>query len=115
MRISDWSSDVCSSDLILDLTAIGATVHADEAADSSGDRTQEFEPRDAGVAGGRGDEDARRTAAAAQRGRVDRLDLRERLAEPDDDAGEAAVANDEVRAEPERQQDRKSTRLNSSH
>src|SRR3546814_18937123 len=92
-------------------------VHADKAAGSSGDRTQEFEPREAGVAGGRGDEDARRTAAAAQRGRVDRLDLRERLAEPDDDAGEAAVANDEVRAEPERHHggDRKSTRLNSSH
>src|SRR3546814_19932460 len=101
MRISDWSSDVCSSDLILDLTAIGATVHADEAADSSGDRTQEFELRDAGVAGGRGDEDARRTAAAAQRGRVDRLDLREPLDEPDAAAGDAAVSKDEIPPVPE--------------
>src|SRR3546814_11301921 len=28
MRISDWSSDVCSSDLLLDARSIGATVAA---------------------------------------------------------------------------------------
>src|SRR3546814_3661334 len=85
MRISDWSSDVCSSDLraqhhlsldqyVLDLATIGAAVHAHEAADGAGDRAQELHPRDPGVTRGRGDEDTRRAATAAQRRGVDGFD-----------------------------------------
>ena len=44
----------------------------------------------------------RRAAAAAERGFVKLLDLRKRLAKADDDAGHAAVADDEVGTEAER-------------
>src|SRR3546814_14869073 len=77
---------------------------SDEAADGARDRAQKFQPRDARVASGRRDEDARRAAAAAQRGGVDGLDGRKGLAEADDDTRETAVANDQVRTEAERHQ-----------
>src|SRR3546814_15988452 len=72
MRISDWSSDVCSSDL-----------------------------RNSRVTRGRGDENARCAAAAAQHRRVDGLDRRKRLAEPNDDARKAAIADNQVGTEAE--------------
>src|SRR3546814_20754629 len=73
MRISDWSSDVCSSDL-----------------------------RNSRVTRGRGDENARCAAAAAQHRRVDGLDRRKRLAEPNDDARKAAIADNQVGRSEER-------------
>ncbi len=66
-----------------------------------GNSAQEFEAGDAVVAGGRGDQDAGRTAAAMERGLVELLDFRERLAEADDDSGYAAVADDQIGAEAE--------------
>ena len=89
---------------VLHFAAIGAAVHPDEAADGARDSAQEFEAGDAVVAGGRGDQDAGRTAAAMERGLVELLDFRERLAEADDDSGYAAVADDQVGAEAERHQ-----------
>src|SRR3546814_7636714 len=78
--------DVAVDQDILDLSPIGAAVHAHEAANGAGDRAEEFEPRDTRIARGRGHEDARCAAAAAQRRRIDGFDFREGFAEADDDA-----------------------------
>src|SRR3546814_9391343 len=90
MRISDWSSDVCSSDLrierhrhpfartqhdlaldqnIASLAPIGAPVHPHEATHRSWNGAQEFKPRYARIPRGRGNEDARCSSPAAQAGR----------------------------------------------
>src|SRR3546814_4890147 len=60
-----------------------------------------FAPRNSRVTRGRGDENARCAAAAAQHRRVDGLDRRKRLAEPNDDARKAAIADNQVRTEAE--------------
>src|SRR3546814_12287989 len=83
--------DIATDQDILDLAAIGAAVHADEAADGAGDRAEKFEPRDTRIARGRGHEDARCAAATAERYRIDSFDLAERLAEPDNDTRETAI------------------------
>ena len=81
---------------------MSATSRPYDAADRAGNAAQELEPGDPGVAGGRGDEDAARAAAAAELVAGQDFDLRERLAEADDHAGHAAIADDEVGAEAER-------------
>ena len=87
---------------ILDLTAVGPAVHPHEAANGAGDRAEEFEAGDAMIARRGGDEDARGPAAAVERDFIDALDARERLAEADDNAGDAAIADDQIGAEAER-------------
>ena len=87
---------------VLHLAAVGAAVHADEAADGARNAAQELQPGNAGVAGRRGNENAAGAAPAAEGGLVDPLDLREGLAEPDHHAPYPAVADDEVRAQAER-------------
>ena len=87
---------------VLDLAAVSAAVHPHEAADRAGDRAQEFEAGDARVARGRGDEDARGARAAIERRRIGRRYLGEGLAQAHDHARNAAVADDQVGAQPER-------------
>ena len=93
--------DLAIDENILDLAAIGTAVHPHEAADGAGDRAQEFEAADARIARGRGDENARCPCPASQRHVIDPLDLGEGLAEPHDDAGNAAITYDEVGTEAE--------------
>src|SRR3546814_3968379 len=105
MRISDWSSDVCSSDLVFQIGLLG------------GDLSLELDGEGAVV---------RVVIRRAEEGVEDRVAVEARQAPPDD----AAVEVDERRhravadeAERERRRggprgsgaDRKSTRLNSSH
>ena len=83
------------------LAAMGATIHAQRAADAAGDAAIEGEPGNASI--GRG---ARHFyvghggAGAEARPRLD-LDLTEAPAETDHHAGDAAVAHEQVRAEPD--------------
>src|SRR3546814_5829398 len=73
MRISDWSSDVCSSDLLVEMSPRRIDAYA-RAASAAAERVQ----------------DTRRSIVGGERTNLDALDA-------------------------ERQRDRKSTRLNSSH
>ena len=66
-----------------------------------GDRAQEFEAPDTGIARGRGDENARSPCPAGERHVIDPLDLGEGLAQTHDDARDAAIAHDEVGTEAE--------------
>src|SRR5690606_27363462 len=84
------------------LAPVGAAVHPHETAYGAGNTAQELQPGDAGVARGRRHEDAARPPAATHDLLLPGLDMRERLAKAHDNAGHAAVANDEVGAEAER-------------
>ncbi len=57
--------DVALEEHILRLPPIGAAVHPHEAADRSGDRAQELDAADTGIARARRDEDPARAPAAA--------------------------------------------------
>src|SRR3546814_4350583 len=83
MRISDWSSDVCSSDL-----RVGARRAADRRLVDVDDLVAVLDPLDGVVGAGKG---ARLVQAAGQR-LVERLDDERRLAAAGDagDAGEGA-------------------------
>src|SRR3546814_10676654 len=131
MRISDWSSDVCSSDLIARSLSprpligfddppddrVADDVGAGEAADV--DPLQPFETRDGvGEARGRGDRQVDLLGVAADdhaavhaKAGQEHLHLRNRrvlrLVENDEGVGERAAAHERP--------DRTSTRLKSSH
>src|SRR3546814_8212568 len=92
MRISDWSSDVCSSDLLLEFSAAEADPPADVFADLGEDSFQ----------------CANRLAAGA---------VSADMVHPDDQSGGEKVRNPECnhRIDPPQCADRKTTRLNSSH
>src|SRR3546814_3146637 len=112
MRISDWSSDVCSSDLrgFAELLVGAAVARAEETADSLA-RFEEI----GGVGGDEADR-ARKPVAAIERRRRAAQDL-DRLDEAEIDI---VAASRRLRAEAEtvgnaHAVDRKSTRLNSSH
>ncbi len=102
-RSPDRSTTSALDQNVLHFAAIGAAVHAHEAADRSGNASQEFEASDAGVARRRGDEDAasrrRRSAALSRRNCSTFANC---LAQPHHDARHAAVAHDQVGAEPQR-------------
>ena len=85
---------------VFGLAAMRAGVHAQRAADRAGDAAKEREARDAGVGGGARDLHVGRAGAGADARAVLDRDLAEGpAAEADDDAGDAAVAHDQVRAE----------------
>src|SRR3546814_10264810 len=123
MRISDWSSDVCSSDLNAELRVRGAAIPAEARGTIAVDAFCDLAPRD--------DIDAaietaeRNLAAAGQQDAVREARLFEPLTLPglDVDALVALLARDlpalDGAAADQLQahfaQDRKSTRLNSSH
>src|SRR3546814_2000878 len=100
MRISDWSSDVCSSDLVCDIDHF-KTIN-DAHGHALGDRVivalarilMEFAPADAITARFGGEEFI--------------------MFLPDADAARAATTANDIRESVARE-DRKSTRLNSSH
>src|SRR3546814_7518965 len=105
MRISDWSSDVCSSDLILEIGI--ARIDEDRAADRVAPEhgalrpLQNFDARDH-----RGIE----SEIVRLRGTVDTVDIdRHRLLDA------ARAADRGARDAADRGLDRKRTRLNSSH
>src|SRR3546814_10742994 len=112
MRISDWSSDVCSSDLPLGLKGEGTVDGAERIADKAA--------RFRSAAPGRIDHDARRNVIL-QRHRGIEIALADRAFGARDGADrEGAI--DKLRREIAvlfgvgiAQADRKSTRLNSSH
>src|SRR5690349_8071962 len=83
---------------VLNLAAIGAAVHSNEASDGARDAAKKFESRDPGITGSRGNEDSARAAAATQRRLVEPVDLRECFAEADDHARHSTVADDEIGA-----------------
>src|SRR5689334_386619 len=83
---------------VADLATVSAAVHPHEATDGTGDSAQEFEAGNAVVARVRRDENAARPAATAKRRLVQLLGLGERLPKADHDAGNAAVADDQVGA-----------------
>ena len=86
---------------VLGLAAIGAAVHAQRPADRAGDAAKEGEPRDRRLLRGTADLHVGHRGAGADAGARFDLDLAEAAAEPDDDAGHAAVAHDQVGAEPD--------------
>src|SRR3546814_556889 len=110
MRISDWSSDVCSSDLKAQF--LGILFGPDERIDAAFGRTLHADAEHVGV--DVGDRDARAetlhakgdVAGAARH-------VEDRLAFARLDAAHEAVFPQAVH--PARHRDRKSTRLNSSH
>ena len=84
---------------ILRLTAMGAGVHAQGAADGAGNAREKFETCDAEFGGALGDESIRRRRADAQAMALFHDDIGEGLAaETDHDARHAAVAHDEIGA-----------------
>ena len=86
---------------VLGLAAIGAAVHAQRAADRARNAAEEGEPGDRRLLRGTADlHVGHRGAGADAIARLD-LDLAEAAAEPDDHAGHAAVAHDQVGAEPD--------------
>ena len=86
---------------VLGLAAIGAGVHAQRAADGAGNAAQECEPGDAGLLRRPRDASVQHRRAGAMRMPSSTVDLAEAAAEPDHDAGHAAVAHDQVGAEPD--------------
>src|SRR3546814_7957520 len=120
MRISDWSSDVCSSDLIEQSRRARPDIADDlEAPARCGlevgigidvEDTDAFDPVivDPPV-------DRAGVEALVQVGDQDRLRVDTRRAQAQIVAEDAAVRIGEIAVEPSLPQDRKSTRLNSSH
>ena len=92
----------CGEEDIFRLAAVGAGIHAQSAAERARNAAQEGQTIDAGI--GRGARDLRvghRGAGTDALARFDRDFAEASAAEPDDDAGDAAVANDEIGAEPD--------------
>ena len=91
----------CFDQHVLGLAAVRAGIHAQRAADRARDAAIEGEARDAGIRCGARDLHVGHGRAGAQAvARLD-LDLGEAAAEADDDARHAAVAHQQVRAEPD--------------
>ena len=86
---------------VLGLAAIGAAVHAQRPADGAGNAAEEREPGDRRLLGGAADLHVGHRGAGADAAAVLDLHLAEAAAEPDDDARHAAVAHDQVGAEPD--------------
>src|SRR3546814_5987041 len=112
MRISDWSSDVCSSDLSGDAEPEPVPLRVDARPDERDQRKpdQPGDPQDVGVLG-HPDEPRAGTLAALDHAIADRGDDPEGI-------GHRQVADHLNPGTPEHEdqrQDRKSTRLNSSH
>src|SRR3546814_3359191 len=108
MRISDWSSDVCSSDLGLHLVEARAHQHLDVAT---------AEPARGAAAVHRGIAAAEHQHALADPSDVAEVDVGQPV-EADVDVRRAFPAPGQVEVAPARgaaAEDRKSTRLNSSH
>src|SRR3546814_18396059 len=70
MRISDWSSDVCSSDLVLDLRAVGQLVAqaAEDVGDALDRAADRMQAAARGVAAGQRDVDGFGGQARVERG-----------------------------------------------
>ena len=85
---------------VLGLAAIGAAVHAQRAADGAGNAAQERQSGDARLLRRARDLDVGHRSAGANVETFDR-DLAEAAAEPDHHAGHAAVAHDQIGAEPD--------------
>src|SRR5215468_9154312 len=85
---------------ILGLAAVGAAVHAQRTAHRAGDAAEEGEPRDRRHLRGAADFHVRRSRAGADAPAVFDFDLAEAATETNDDARHAAVAYDQVGAEP---------------
>ena len=86
---------------VLGLAAIGAAVHAQRAADRAGNAAQERKPGDAGLLRRARDLHVRHRGAGARCVCPLDLDVAEAAAEPDHHARHAAVAHDQVGAEPD--------------
>src|SRR3546814_5442371 len=87
MRISDWSSDVCSSDLRIVEAQLRLDLHHEPAAGDAGDRAQEDGAERTRIARGGGDRDEagdRTRTGAEQRSLVAERALGEH---PEEDAG----------------------------
>ena len=83
------------------LAAMGAGIHAQSPADRAGDAAVEGEPGEAGIGRRPRHLDVGHGGAGAHALPLDRDGAEAFAAEPDDDAGHAAVAHDQVRAEPD--------------
>ena len=103
IRRLPWrSTPRAATEDIFRLAAMGAGIHAQSAAERARNAAQEGQTIDAGI--GRGARDLRvghRGAGTDALACFDRDFAEASAAEPDDDAGDAAVANDEIGAEPD--------------
>ena len=86
---------------VLELAAIGAGIGPEPAADRAGNAGQEFEAGDAGLGRGQRDVQIERPGPGLDQLRG-RLDLGKAAPEPHDDAPDAAVTHQQVRADPDR-------------
>ena len=85
---------------ILGFATIGAAVHAERTADRAGDAAHEGKPGERGLLRGARNPHVGHRGAGAHALALD-LDVGEAAAKPDDDARHAAVAHDQVGAEPD--------------
>src|SRR3546814_5596755 len=107
MRISDWSSDVCSSDLCADIGAPTSSCWAQAHASKLTRRPRRSTPGDAEIGP---EAQALRSGLGVDRGAGLQLVLRSALGDADHGGAQQAAVLDVTGGE-----DRKSTRLNSSH
>jgi len=82
---------------------VGARIHAQGAADGAGYPAIEMQACDARFGGGAGDLDVRHGGAGAQAMAVENFNAAEPASQPDDDTRNAAIANEDVGAEAERE------------
>src|SRR5262249_61349388 len=85
---------------VLGLAAVGAAVHAQCPAYRAGNAAEEGEPRDRRLLRATADFHVRRSCAGADPRAVLDLHLAEAATETNDDARDAAIAHDQVGAEP---------------